>query len=206
MEEFTEELMQEYFSALYNLQSGNNEPMKRFKNAHRELYSRVNANYHKRKIIYENVYAMKMVSSNIVFGALTFDNEHDNQPIKIKRNQVLRHLTKYLVSFVFVEELGSLNERYHVHFIGILKNEVKYLDFCCAWHSRAQIEKVISVKKSVNYLTDYVVKTAPRIRRSKKMIELCNHYKKSNSWKQYGFKGFAEEEKENALINLVFDL
>ena len=206
LEEFTEELMQEYFSALYNLQNGNNAPMKLFKEKHRELYSRVNANYHKRKIIRENVYAMKMVSKNIVFGALTYNEENNKKDLNTKRKQGVRHLNKYLACFIFVEELGSLHERYHLHFIGILKNDVSYLDFCNAWHSRAQIEKVISIKRSVNYLTDYVVKDAPRIRRNDAMIELHNRYKKSLSWSRYGFKGFAEEEKQNALINLVFDL
>lgn len=195
-----------YLQALYNLINGNNEPMNRFKLLHRDYYDLANKNYHKRKIIRENIYAMKMISKNVVWGSLTFDEDHDKQSEKTKRQQVLRHLNKYLVCYLFVEEYGEENGRYHVHFIGVIKNNVLYLDFINAWHSRCEIEKMYSVKQACNYLTDYVSKQAPRIRRNKELIKVFNHYKKSISWKNYGFKGFAEQEKQDALIDLVFDV
>lgn len=199
-----------YLNALYNLLNGNPEPMNRFKLLHPDYYDLANKNYHKRKIIRENIYAMKMVAKQnnnlIVWGALTFDEEHNKQKERIKRNQVLRHLSKYLVCYLFVEEYGEDNNRYHVHFIGILKNNVLYLDFINAWHSRCDIEKMYSVKQATNYLTDYMCKQVPRIRRNKELIKVFNHYKKSINWSNYGFKGFAKQEQQDALINLVFDL
>lgn len=209
MEQFTETLAREYFSALYNLQDGNSGPMDRFKSEHFELYKVVNANYHKRKKLRENIKAMKSVSPNgsLCFGALTFDAEHDGYDAKTKRQQVGRHLNKYLSAYLFVEEYGEDNGRYHIHFIGLLRNSVTYLDFCNAWHSRAQIEKVISIKRAVNYLTDYVVKQAPRIRRNKVLVDMFNHYQKSESWKRYGFeKSLAKDELESAIISLAMGL
>lgn len=207
MEEFTEELKREYFNALYNLQDGNNTPMSIFKNAHKELYDLVNKNYHKRKILRENIYAMRMIDKdNIVFGALTFDEEHDKQSEETKRKQARRHLDKYMRCYLYVEELGEDKERYHIHFIGIMKPNKTYMDFNNNWHSRRQIEKVIDYKRTINYLTNYVSKQAPRIRRSKELIRVFNHYKKSKSWRNYGFETFAKEEEQNAVIELVFDL
>lgn len=209
MEQFTETLAREYFNALYNLQDGNKGPMDKFKSEHFELYQLVNANYHKRKKLRDNIKAMKSVSPNgcLCFGALTFDGEHDAQRIDVKRKQASRHLNKFMSAYLFVEEYGEEYGRYHIHFIGLLRDDVRYLDFCGSWHSRAQIEKVISIKRAVNYLTDYVVKQAPRIRRNKVLVDMFNHYQKSESWKRYGFeKSLAKEELERAVISLAMGL
>lgn len=195
-----------YLNALYNNINGNSEPMKRFRMLHPEYYDKVNKSYHKRSIIKENIKAMKMISKDIVWGALTFDEEHDKASIPTKRKQVLRQLNKYFVVYLFVEEFGELNGRYHVHYIGVLKNNVLYLDFISNWHSRCDIQKVLSMRRIADYLTDYMTKQAPRIRRSKDLVRLYEKYKKSNMWRDYGFKDLASEEVKNAVINLVFDL
>lgn len=206
MEEFTEELQKAYFSALYNQQSGCNEPMKRFKEEHSELFSVVNACYHKRTIIRDNMRCMKDITNkSLVFGALTYDNEHNEESEPTKRKQGLRHLNNFLDLFLFVEEHGELNDRYHLHFIGVLKDGIEYKQFHDAWHSYSQIEKVVSIHRAVNYLTDYVSKQAPRIRRNNKLIKVFKHWQKSNRWSNYGFKeSFAKEEKQLA-VNLLFD-
>lgn len=208
MEQFTEELAREYFHALYNLQDGYDIPMKKFKAEHFELYQRVNQNYHKRKAIRENVYAMKQCSDGgLCFGTLTFSEEHNDQDVATKRKQASRHLNKYLSAYLFVEEYGEDNGRYHLHFIGLLKPGVEYLQFCSSWHSRAQIEKVVSVKRAVNYLTDYVSKQAPRIRRNSILVAMFRHYQKSEMWKRYGFENsFAKEEEKQAVISLAMGL
>lgn len=206
MEEFTEELKREYFNALYNLQDGNNEPMAIFKNSHRELFDRVNKNYHKRKAIRENVFAMRMVSSELYCGSLTFDQVHDPQSEETKRKQARRHLDKYMQCYLYVEEYGEDNGRYHIHFIGVLDYGITYKEFYNNWHSRVEMSRVKKIKSAVNYLTDYVSKQAPRIRRNKKMMYIFNRYKKSKMWSQYGFEGLAKEEEESAIINLVFGL
>ena len=201
MEQFTEELRREYFNALYNQQNGYNDLMLCFKKEHGELWYMINTMYHKRKVLRENMKAMQDICLEpLVFGALTYDEEHDKQNIETKRKQATRHLSKYFDAYLFVEELGHDNERYHIHFIGTLKKDIQYLDFCNAWHSRAQIEKVISRKNTINYLTDYVVKQVPRIRRNKKLITIFNHWKKAQYWRNYGFEGFAEEEEFSALL------
>lgn len=206
MQTFSETIRQEYFNAVYNQQSGFNEPMQRFKEKYPELFSMVNAMYHRRKTIRENVYCMrKITKSGLVFGDLTYDNEHDKESAATKRKQATRYLNKCFEVYLFVEELGSERERYHIHFIGVLKSGIEYKTFHDGWHSFSQIEKVISVKNSVNYLTDYVVKQVPRIRRNKKLVDAFKHYQKSLMWERYKFKdSFAKEEIDNA-INLVFE-
>lgn len=206
METFSEELKREYFNAVYNQQSGSNEPMKIFKENHPELFAMVNAMYHRRKTIRENVYCMrKITNSDLVFGDLTYDNEHDKESAATKRKQATRYLNKCFDVYLFVEELGSEHERYHIHFIGVLKSGIEYKTFLDGWHSICHIQKVISVKNSINYLTDYVVKQVPRIRRNKKLVDAFKHYQKSLMWSRYGFKeSFAKDEIDNA-INLVFD-
>lgn len=207
MEEFNEELKRVYFNALYNQQNGNNELMLLFKEQHQELFAVVNAMYHRRKTIRENVYCMRKIAKEnyLVFGDLTYDNEHDKESEPTKRKQGVRYLNKCLDAYLFVEEHGNEKERYHIHFIGILKDNLVYKSFLDGWHSFAHIQKVISVKNSVNYLTDYVVKQVPRIRRNKKLVAAFKHYQKSLSWSRYGFENsFAKEEIDNA-VKLVFE-
>lgn len=202
MEQFSEELKREYFNALYNQQNGNNEPMKAFRLSHFELYSTVNAMYHKRKVLRENIECMKSLSSGAVcFGALTYDNEHDLATEENKRRQATRYLDKCFKLYLFVEEYGDDKNRYHIHYIGILKRNLTYLEFLNGWHSRAQIEKVISTKRAINYLTDYVVKQVPRIRRNKRLIKTFNDYKKSLKWSNLGFEGFADDCAFSALLS-----
>lgn len=206
MVEFTEELRQEYFNAVCNLTNGCNEPMQRFKGKYPELFSMVNAMYHKRKTIRDNVKCMRKISEeSLVFGCLTYDNEHDEECERTKRRQATRYLNLNFDVYLFVEEHGSDNERYHIHFIGILKSGITYNAFHDGWHSFSQIEKVIKVESTINYLTDYVAKQVPRIRRNKKLVDAFKHYQKSLMWERYKFKdSFAKEELESA-INLVFN-
>lgn len=209
MQELNEDLKREYFSALYNLQDGHSEPMKRFKDEHPDVFSLINTNYHKRVVIRENLYAMKECNSggDLVFGTLTFDEEHIEQSDETKRKQATRHLNKFMSAFLFVEEYGEDNNRYHLHFIGLLNQGVEYSEFLLAWHSRAQIEKVISVNKATNYLTDYVSKQAPRIRRNAALIAACRHYHKSKKWSRLGFKeSFGNDELELGRICLAMGL
>lgn len=207
MVEVNERIKSEFLNALCNSQMGNNEAMKRFALMYPDTYKVVVAMHHKRNDIRQNIKCMKEVSNcDIVFGAYTFNEEEDKKDIATKRKQVVRNLTKHFDMFLFVEELGTEKERYHIHFLGVLKPNITYNEVRESWHSRFQIEKVISTRKTVNYLTNYLVKQVPRIRRNKKLIECFNHWKKSRSWTNYGFKGYATEEMNSAIISLVFDL
>ena len=105
---FTEDIKREYFNALYNQQNGYNESMDRFKKSYPEVFKIVNAMYHKRKLIRDNIFAMKELNyGSIVFGALTYDNEHDSSSEANKRKQAIRHLNTYMDCYLFVEEYGN---------------------------------------------------------------------------------------------------
>lgn len=98
-----------------------------------------------------------------VWGTLTFDNDHIEQDANTKRKQVLRQLNNYLLAFVYVEEYGEENGRYHVHFIGLMRDKYTYNDFIASWHSRCEIKKVSSQRQAIDYLCDYLKKSCSKL-------------------------------------------
>ena len=132
----------------------------------------------------------------IYWGALTFNEEEDCKDLKTKRKQVQRYLDKYFKLYVYVEELGDDNERWHIHFLGVLKNGITYQELYDNWHSRAECEclyKYYEIKKKIKYITKYVVKQVPRIHMNKRAIVLCRDYKVHKHYKRLGFNCFDTE-------------
>jgi len=80
--------------------------------------------------------------------------------------------------YEIIEEYGEEKGRYHVHFLGVMKEDKTYLEFHSGWNSYSYIEGLRSVKKASKYLCDYVVKQVPRIRRNKRLIDLMKSDKK----------------------------
>lgn len=202
MEDISQELKNEYFNALYNQQNGNNEPMKRFKLAHVDFYRIINAMYHKRVKVLHDIKVMRDLSHNkVYFGSLTFNELKDKNQEKTKRKEVFTFLNTIFLCFLVVEEYGEDNGRYHIHYVGIFKDN-KHFEDLQGWHSREDIQRVKSARSVARYLCNYIVKAVPRIRRNKLLIEMSTKAKKAQMWRNYGFKGFAEETKREMFETL----
>lgn len=193
MEEVSQEIRQEYFNALYNQQNGNNEPMKRFKVSHTEVYSIINAMYHKRVKVRKDIDVMRELSCNkVYFGSLTFNEVKDQNKNTSKRREVFNFLNSIFLCFFIVEELGENNGRYHCHYVGVFKDN-KSFDDLFKWHSREDIQRVKSSKSVARYLCNYIVKQVPRIRRNKTLIEISKNKQKSVYWSYLGFESISKE-------------
>lgn len=142
-------------------------------------YSYFNSVLNKRTLMKRDIEFMQWLSNDCVeFGDLTFDNELDARTEENKRKKALRFMNKFFDVFFIVEEYGEEHGRYHIHFCGVLKKGVTYLEFHNSWSSYCWIRKVKSVKKASKYLCDYIVKQVPRIRRSSMLSKGINLYKK----------------------------
>lgn len=186
------DVLNEYFSCLYNLQNNNGEPMKRFRLEHPKEYDVINGAYHKRVKLMKIIDFMKTVGA-VYFGSLTFNDKEDAKSIPTKRKQAWRHLNAIFSVVAMVEELGFENGRYHIHFVGVFRDGKTFDDFF-KWHSREDIQKVVSKQKTCRYLCDYISKEVPRIRQNGALIAGMKHYNKGKGWKENGFSSFAAEE------------
>lgn len=197
MEKEENKTLKEYFECLYNLQNGNAEPMQRFKLSYPYEYAVINGCYHKRVKLGKILDFMQSVGK-VYCGCLTFNEEEDSKSVSTKRRQCWRHLNSIFKVVVMVEELGSLHDRYHVHFMGVFRDGKTMEDFF-KWHSREDISPVRSKKRVKRYLCDYMSKQVPRIRQNKALIQGMKHYNKAQSWKNYKFSSLAVEEERVSL-------
>lgn len=187
-----DEILKEYFSCLYNQQNGNNEPMQRFKLSFPKEYGIINGMYHKRVKLAKILDFMNSLGK-VYFGCLTFNDEQNSKDEPTKRKQAWRHLNNIFKVVVMVEEYGSINDRYHIHFMGVFRDGKTFFDFF-KWHSKTDIEMVKSKRKVTRYLCDYIAKQVPKIRQNQALICGMRHYLKSKSWKNHGFHSFATDE------------
>ena len=135
---------------------------------------------------------------------LTFDHQHDQHKEICKRKEAWQLLNKYCGAVLMVEEYGEDNGRYHIHALGTWKDyDLKYTDFYNEWSSRATIEKLEQWKyrKKAKYLTKYVVKDIPRIRRNKVLLQAQKHYKKYISMKNSGFNSLSVDRYNDMLTD-----
>lgn len=184
----SEETRKKYINALYNCQDGNYFAMKNFQSEYPNEYSFMNAQFRQRSKIIDCVDAIYHSGNVPYFGALTFDDKHDKSSEENKRKQAIRLLNLVFVAWVMVEEYGEENGRYHIHFIGCFRYNKTMSDFHNEWHSHSQIERVKNARKTARYLTNYMEKQVPRIRKSKSMVEMVNISKRMKKNVNYGFK------------------
>lgn len=161
--------------------------MSMFKREHPKEFAYITSMSRQRKSLELNLEVMKSIGS-IYWGTLTFNQEQDNKDIKTKRKQGQRYLDKYFSVWLMVEEYGTDNDRYHIHFFGILKDtSITFRDMYLNWHSRVSIEHIASwkIKRKIKYLTKYCAKDTPRIRRNKVLIDAVEPFRKHNDKKFY---------------------
>ena len=184
MVELTQQFLDKYFEA-YNCQTYhyNSSKLNDLKIQYPGEFSLISRMHHKRTKIRKNIECLyelgKLINKKVYFGDLTYDNKHNVNKETYKRKEAFEHFNSVFSAFFVVEEYGELNDRYHVHYVGIFKDDKTFKEFH-SWHSFSWAEPVISVRKTSQYLCDYMVKQVPRIRRSKNMIKIEKLWQKAN--------------------------
>lgn len=188
-------------NAIINASLGSNQTLKEFAQLYPDLYRYLTAMLRKRTKIKMTLSAMSTITDKIYWGALTFNEEETDKLESTKRKQVLRFLDKYFKVFCFVEEYGEENDRYHIHFFGVMRKPTDYECMRQDWHSFLFIEllKPYEYKRKAKYLTKYAVKSVPRVRMSKRCIELVKDYRKLKSFRQSHFDFYDETYWRNAI-------
>lgn len=186
----SEDIFKQFRNANYNLQfNGCKTAMERFKKEYPNEYTLITTQWRKRVVLNECIGALFASGQDVYWGSLTFDDEHDKSTIKNKRQQAIRHLNKCFSAWVLVEEYGTDNGRYHIHFIAIFKYDKTIVNDFSQWHSREDIERVFKKNKKnvTQYLTNYFEKQAPRIRKSENMLAMLKKYKQAKRWSKLDF-------------------
>ena len=195
----TKEQYDEWRNAIYNAQSGHTQSVNNFKSKYPELFKHISSMLRKRTKLKSIIEAYKTISEYIYWGSLTWDNEHNDLEEKTKRKQALRFFDKFFKLYTFVEEYGEENGRYHIHFLGVLRDkDITYESMYSCWHSRSEIEclKPYQCSKKVKYLTKYCVKQVPRVRMDKRSVKLLKQHKRYKHMTGIGFSFFESEYNE----------
>jgi len=179
------ELINEWYNAL-SLDSFQlvNTHVSAFKKEHPDIYYLFHSFYRLRHELNEDIKLMSHVGL-VQWFTLTFDNKHDKSLVSSKRKSATRFLNDLFLCYTIVEEYGEDNNRYHIHGFGVYRDNKSWCDFC-KWHSRNKIETMNEerLKRKVKYLTNYTIKSLPRLRRSKNMVYLRNRVKLSKTYKK----------------------
>ena len=190
-----EDILKEWTSAQISASYGHYQGLALFKSKHPDEFKHLQSMSSKRKEIITAIDIMSCLGV-VHWITLTFDNESDCYKESTKRKQAWQLLNKYCGAVLMVEEYGEMKGRYHIHALATWKNnDIKYQDFYSEWSSRSSIEclEKWQYKKKAKYLTKYVVKDVPRLRRNKVFLVAQKHYKKHISMSNYGFKSLSEK-------------
>lgn len=193
-------LLSDYYKAMEFFSFGDFDKMDEFKKAHPKEFSRFNQVHQKRAKIRSNLMALKSLNKDLYFGTLTFDEKHDKNTETWKRKQAFQVLNRLFEFVLVVEELGEENGRYHIHFVGVFRDDKNFDDFIKSWHSRQNLEKVENIDKCTAYLVKYVSKALPRIRRNKALVMAEKGYKIGKHMCRIGFHD--RDEHHQALKTL----
>lgn len=168
----TKELLEEYYNALWSDTFNKTHwCVQGYKERHPEEYSLLCAFHRKRTELKKDVRIMQEYCSTLFFFTLTFDETKDKNLISSKRKEAFNFCNSLFALFVLVEEEGELNGRYHIHGIGALREDKTMTDFY-NWHSREDIKLLdgdCKISASVRYLTNYLSKSVPRLRRNRRL-------------------------------------
>lgn len=200
-------ILQRWKNAQINGANGNYQGLKSFKTDYPDLFQHLQGMSTKRKQIKSAINTMSIVGA-IYWITLTFDNLHDMKTEKIKRLAAWRWFDKYCGAVLMVEEYGEDKGRYHIHALATWKdNSIPYTDAYNDWPSRCEIERLKEwqYERKARYLTKYIIKQVPRIRRNKVLIALEAHYRHFVSMHNLHFESLSKDSY-NALINTYTDM
>jgi len=184
------------------------ECMKEFMRQYPLEYKRFSAVHRKRVVIRESISAMKTISDKIYFGTLTFNNAKNLNKLVCKRKEAFKKLNAEFEYVLLVEEYGEDNGRYHIHFLGVFRQDHCFDSFIRAWsHSRQNLRLLHEHENVSQYLCKYLVKDLPRVRRNKALVSLARAYHSAKSLQRYfpNVKEFSPKIKCNgvAFINAI---
>lgn len=181
------------------------QPMKEFKEKHPKEFARLSAVHHKRFALNKNVAVLKELDEKIYFGTLTFNDKKDKNKIQTKRKEAFKRLNDLFEFVVLIEEEGSMNGRYHIHFLGNFKEGKSFKDFKKLWHSRQNLRELRQNENISQYLCKYMSKQLPRIRRNKRMIELERKVSRVKPLKRSFPKLYQKHVNESIFLISAFD-
>lgn len=200
-------LLKEYYDAMHQFfDEANFEPLDNFKLEHKEEFKFLNAIHQRRTALNKNLEAMQALHKGCYFGTLTFNKGKDANKVKTKRREAFLRLNELFEFVLLVEEYGELRGRYHIHFVGVFRDGKDFEDFRKCWHSRQNLEKVQSTKKTSQYLVKYVCKEIPRLRRNKGLVRLERAYRNGKALEKSGFASLGPQYQINRVLALnAFD-
>lgn len=182
----TQEIINRYYNyVLPNVQLGNAYVLKDFRAQYpdesRQLLSMVN----KRSKIRKNVHLMQHLGNGgIAWFTLNYRTEKRNRLETTKRKELHLFLDEMFDCWLFVEEMGSNDDFYHIHGFGVFKKGIKLADdFGSTWcklsgHNKTRLLNGKDIDKRVRYVTKYASKEIPTIHRSKSLIMAEKCFKK----------------------------
>lgn len=171
-------ILNEYYVAMREANFYDLRYLADFKRNYPNEYKFFNSVHCKRVKVNNCVSAMASLGRPVYFGTLTFNKTKDKNKRSTKRKEAFMKLNKLFRYVLLVEELGEEKGRYHIHFVGVYKDNYGFEDFKSLWHSRQNIELIKNGDKVGNYLVKYMTKQLPRVRRNKALIGLEREYKK----------------------------
>lgn len=173
-------IFEKYRDAMkYMYEWGDFEPLKIFKRDYDKEYKFFSRVARQRATIMKCVKAMKVISTEIYFGTLTYKHDKDKNKEETKRKEAFEFLNSEFKYFVLVEENGEDNGRYHIHFVGVFRLDHNFNSFINGWHSRQNLEKLRldNVGYVAHYMCKYLAKDTPRVRKNKNLIQLIRLHK-----------------------------
>ena len=172
------DIVKEYYECVRASCFGEYEAMKQFQKKYPLQYSRFQAVHRKRTRIKSCIGAMKIVSNEIYFGTLTFNDSKNENKRSTKRKEAFKKLNALCEYVVLIEEFGEKNGRYHIHFIATLKKGENFHSFRRIWHSRQNLRLLQDNENVAQYMCKYLSKDLPRVRCNKPLVALEKAYKR----------------------------
>lgn len=177
-------ILEEWEKCLFEFYSfGDNTRLNKFAKIHTEDFNILRRMNLKRLSIKDTIEPILLLELPLYWITLTFNDKKDNNTELYKLKEAESFLNELSPLWLIVEEYGEVNKRYHVHgFICRKMNitEEEFFKRFSKWHSRRNLYKINTLKsglKRVKYISKYIVKQVPHLRRSKNMSRLYAFYK-----------------------------
>lgn len=163
---------------------GDDNAISKFANKYSDDYTILRRMNLKRIAIKDTIEPLFLIGEHVYWFTLTFNNEKDSNSVEWKRKEAQKFLGSIAPLYLMVEEYSEKHtKRYHIHGFCVRKyslSEYEFFNEFRKWHSRQNIRLYKDIKqclKRVRYISKYIVKDIPKVRRSKGMSRLFNYYK-----------------------------
>lgn len=162
---------------------GDDYGIKKFSKNYPTEYSTYRKMSLKRIAIKDTIEPIFVLDLPLYWITLTFNNKKDKNSELYKLKETKSFLNEISPLWLVIEEYGEDNKRYHIHGFICPKMNIsreKFFSKFRNWHSRQKIIELKNVNsglKRVKYLSKYIVKQVPHLRRSRDMSKLFNFYK-----------------------------